>query len=1138
MKKLFKSAFTVLLSVVMIFTVIPFSSYAGDEAVNDGSSVSIDAANSVGKMLTQALDESAIDPDAPYYISDVSISSNTASVTYQSETDSTIVVALYDENTNQMLASAMADTMCEATSVDVEFNSAVPAHFIAKAFMLDENNAPLCKSYSTRQYTTEFEEFYAKDTEDFDNDKIINLDESKETNFAVLPADSITVEADSKTNVLLSSDIDNNEYVFGNIDSQIKSLESGDLFYLDNGDLENIVVIKVKTITVSGTTAMVIAEDIALEDAFDYIKIESECNAGDFGYDETNADENVEYEGDVDYETGEAQITTASTNLSDKISTSKKFKITEHEYKSKDEHTKAKFSGSVILKCDIEYKVYLSSEFKEISLILTPSAKMEFKATGSIEAPVRLGTLPCFSAFGITIQLEPTLKVEISGAATVNAEIKFKLGAAYNSRDDGAVSKCEKPTLTAEFKGEITVFVGLDLKPSLVAVTEHLAEVSLSGEVGVEAKATYKKNNEYEMHDCANCIDGDINGKVEIGFTATFGKDTPIEQEFDWTIFKLNSKIADFYYSITYNEFGWGCCPHIYHEFTVKVTDIAKNPLKAAVTTSQGGKIYTTTSTDSNGVAKVKSYMGSTVIEVDAADFGKVSRNVNVTSDTVNYNIILKKSGASTSDGTGSNDSVFTGFETTGTIINFGSYPQSKVTDTSLIKKLDNQTKQWESYEYYTGTGSWHDGKMEPSDYMQYADFKYGGNKYRAVTFSQYRPYYTGYTSSASHTFQDDNGYYTGNVYYFKYEPLQWRVLDASEGLVMCNSAIDSQAYNNYILDSGSLYYGDSSMSYYASDYGNSSIRDWLNEDFYNTAFSDGQQSRIKKNQTIDAKSTYSSSYDGTTTNDNKVFLLSYWDVINSNYGFSSSYSTYDTARQLKSTDYAQCQGCYKYTTSTRYYGNSWWRLRSPYNSIYAAHVHYGGYANDGHSVNNTYFGIVPALKLEKSIIQKSPARSLKFAAATKSAEKVDGINITYSACEAGGEYILLNVLGYGEDFALINENLLYIDQLTADENGNVSSTFIPKYNDESSTILLIGDFGNGVEAKVLKEEPTADLGDINADGNINSSDALLTLQHSVGQITLTDDKFTRGDVTRDNIINSSDALKILQYAVGQIDSF
>lgn len=62
--------------------------------------------------------------------------------------------------------------------------------------------------------------------------------------------------------------------------------------------------------------------------------------------------------------------------------------------------------------------------------------------------------------------------------------------------------------------------------------------------------------------------------------------------------------------------------------------------------------------------------------------------------------------------------------------------------------------------------------------------------------------------------------------------------------------------------------------------------------------------------------------------------------------------------------------------------------------------------------------------------------------------------------------------------------------------------------------------------------------GDIDLDGEINSSDALLTLQHSVGQVNLTGESFTRGDVNKDKSIDSADALKILQYSIGQIKSF
>ncbi len=58
--------------------------------------------------------------------------------------------------------------------------------------------------------------------------------------------------------------------------------------------------------------------------------------------------------------------------------------------------------------------------------------------------------------------------------------------------------------------------------------------------------------------------------------------------------------------------------------------------------------------------------------------------------------------------------------------------------------------------------------------------------------------------------------------------------------------------------------------------------------------------------------------------------------------------------------------------------------------------------------------------------------------------------------------------------------------------------------------------------------------GDVNEDTAVNSADALLVLQHSVGQITLTGSRLQAADLNADGIINSADALKILKIAVGQ----
>lgn len=266
-----------------------------------------------------------------------------------------------------------------------------------------------------------------------------------------------------------------------------------------------------------------------------------------------------------------------------------------------------------------------------------------------------------------------------------------------------------------------------------------------------------------------------------------------------------------------------------------------------------------------------------------------------------------------------------------GDIVEFGSYPQSKVTDSSLVSALNKASKKWVSYGYYSGDGS--DGSMKPGDWMEYADFTYNGTKYRAVTFSQYRPWYTSYKSSFDCTYQDNNGYTPNDIYYFKYEPLKWRVLDPSTGLVLCESIIDSQAYSNTIYSYGndpyynqSAYWNDAEHTHYANDYATSSIRAWLNDDFYNTAFSSSQKASILTSELENkAYSISYSEYDSASTID-KVFLLSYSEAQNTSYGFTNN--TYSTdIRGSMGTDYAKAQGLWIAHNKC-----SNWRLRSASN--------------------------------------------------------------------------------------------------------------------------------------------------------------------------------------------------------------
>ena len=296
-----------------------------------------------------------------------------------------------------------------------------------------------------------------------------------------------------------------------------------------------------------------------------------------------------------------------------------------------------------------------------------------------------------------------------------------------------------------------------------------------------------------------------------------------------------------------------------------------------------------------------------------------------------------------------------------GDIVEFGYYPQSKVTDSSLVSALDKVSKTWVSYGYYSGDESYgyRYDSMVRGDWMRYADITYNGAKYRAVFFTQYRPYDTLSTSSSNRTYQDDNGYTPYNTYYFKYEPLKWRVLDPATGLVLCENTIDSQAYSNTLYFDGHDFYGSNDVenAHYACDYATSSIRKWLNYNFYNTAFSVSQQANILTSK-LDNKAYFEvdSHFDGEDTYD-KIYILSYSEMQNTAYGFTSPSSI-----RAKGTEYAKCQGLW--VDSSNEYSSQLLR-----NVIYSEdHVWSingsGNPSRHGSRVIDTTKGIRPALRI------------------------------------------------------------------------------------------------------------------------------------------------------------------------------
>lgn len=318
----------------------------------------------------------------------------------------------------------------------------------------------------------------------------------------------------------------------------------------------------------------------------------------------------------------------------------------------------------------------------------------------------------------------------------------------------------------------------------------------------------------------------------------------------------------------------------------------------------------------------------------------------------------------------------------------FGSYPQSEIKDTAITDELDELAPDWDSwtsYGYYSGTNG-RKGTMVQGDWMRYTDVTYNGEKYRGVKFIKYRP---NTTVDEEYSRQDNNGYSIDIVYWFKFEPLKWRVLDKDAGLVMTEALIDSQPYNNTIyFTNDPKYWNDADCKIYANNYVASSIRAWLNDDFYNTAFSEDEKAAISKKKidnygyrTLLGETGYEE-FDCEQTEDN-IFLLSYDEVLNTQYGFEPYAKDRDSARAPIPTDYAKCQGVWMYDN-----GRGPWFLRSASDSSgFARRVARNGKV-DEQSTDESCTGVRPAMTVDLSYYDEPTTPTEPTEPTTPTAEK------------------------------------------------------------------------------------------------------------------------------------------------------
>ncbi len=282
-----------------------------------------------------------------------------------------------------------------------------------------------------------------------------------------------------------------------------------------------------------------------------------------------------------------------------------------------------------------------------------------------------------------------------------------------------------------------------------------------------------------------------------------------------------------------------------------------------------------------------------------------------------------------------------------------GGLPKLDTPENYESTKNNTEWSNYSSYYFYPG-GSWlevhtvinpdysshNEYTYLNAPHMWYIDIDYDGDgryDYRGVVIYSHRNDEINEdkgSETTEYSHQDDNHYSSSHdysIYWFKYELIEWDILENNDGTVkmIANLAIDSQ---NFSLSSNN----------YASSY----IRSFLNDDFYNTAFSTLEKS-IMSTMTIGSNNDY-------------VTLLTEEEA--------TTYFENNTDRSALSTDYAKSQNCYSHKPTSiynpKYEGNCNWLTRSAYTEsgkIY--YVDYAGTLYNG-KTNITYYGIRPVITI------------------------------------------------------------------------------------------------------------------------------------------------------------------------------
>lgn len=279
--------------------------------------------------------------------------------------------------------------------------------------------------------------------------------------------------------------------------------------------------------------------------------------------------------------------------------------------------------------------------------------------------------------------------------------------------------------------------------------------------------------------------------------------------------------------------------------------------------------------------------------------------------------------------------------------IEFGTYPRTYVTEDSCGVSQETLT-----------TWLTNNDPIIVQSYVVGNKSNISKRTWNAYKYTDGNVYVYGVSKAGGSTYTDGNAVITtGNNVWFKVEPIKWVVLNYDAVMAGLSKSIDVISYEA-LAGNIEYYYNNSDQN--CNEWYKSEMREWLNEQFLNSAFTLKESRTIKRKKILN-NATGKSYGKGVTTFD-KLYLLSSYEM-----NYTVPINGDESYRYCNPTDFAVSNGTsYSlnqwYQTVIRPESCSYW-LRSSSNNTRSADFIQGGRINSTY-VNTAYFGIRPSLSL------------------------------------------------------------------------------------------------------------------------------------------------------------------------------